>query len=198
MDRNRIGHHGRTKDSSGEPGSMARGGSWRSRAAVAAAALLLATFVGSAGCGPDDLMEASPLSSARRSERALAEAVLRALEHRDRPGLEALLVTRGEHRDLLWPELPERAYFSFERARELNERNTRKAVQRAFERYGGRSFELVSLEYTKEREAYENFTLHRGARLRARDQATGQVATLEVLDVLVEMEGGWKLLNVEE
>lgn len=162
------------------------------------AALLAIGLVGPSGCGEAGLAADASMDHARSGDRALAEAVLRALEREDRAGLETLLVTREEHRELLWPELPERTYFSFERARELNERNTRKAVRRALERYGGRTLQLVGLDYTRKTEVYDGFTLHRGARLRVRDAATGEVAAIEVLDVLVEMEGGWKLFNVRE
>jgi hypothetical protein len=145
-------------------------------------------------CGGGD----DGLSYAKRSPEELAEAVLAGLEARDRAALEALLVTRDEHRELLWGELPERTYMSFEVARELNERNTREGLTRALDRYGGQAFELLDIEFTDEPEVYETFTLHFGPRLRVRRVSDGREGELPILDVILERNGHWKLMNFEE
>jgi hypothetical protein len=143
--------------------------------------------------------ESAPeLEGAYPSAEALVEAAILAVSREDRPALEALLVTREEHRELLWDALPESAHLSFEYARWLNEHNTGKAISRALERFGGEEFRLASLEFTKKTETYDGFTLHRGARLsvvRGSDEAEGE---LVLLDVLVERPEGWKLLDYEE
>lgn len=163
-----------------------------------AAALVLAA---AAGCregraaGPVDT---AGLENAYPGQEALARAVLRGLEAGSRDSLEALLVTREEHRELLWPELPERTYFPFERARALNRRNTREGMSRALGRYGGRELRFVRLEAAHDTEAYEGFTLHRGVRLVVRDAGTGREGALGILDVVLEREGHWKLMNFEE
>lgn len=166
--------------------------------ACLAAALALAAVAGcreGRAAGPVD---AAGLTNAYPSGEALARAVIRGLEADSRDSLEALLVTREEHRDLLWPELPERTYLSFERARALNVRNTREGMVRALGRYGGRDFELVRVETGRDTEVYGGFVLHRRVRLVARDAATGQEAALGILDVLLERDGHWKLMNYEE
>lgn len=161
-------------------------------------ALVLAA---AAGCregraaGPVD---AAGLTNAYPGQEALARAVLRGLEAGSRDSLEALLVTRGEHRELLWPELPERTYLSFERARAINVRHTREGMRRALGRYGGRDFRLVRLGAARDTERYPGFTLHRGVRLVVRDVETDREAALGILDVLLEREGHWKLMNYEE
>lgn len=163
-----------------------------------AAVLVLAAVAGcreGRAAGPVD---AAGLTHAYPNREALARAVIRGLEADSRDSLEALLVTREEHRDLLWPELPERTYFPFERARALNMRNTREGMQRATGRYGGRDFELVRIETGRDTEVYEGFTLHRRVRLVARDVTTGREAALGILDVLLERDGHWKLMNYEE
>jgi len=146
----------------------------------------------------DRPVDAAGLSGVSPSREALARAVLRGLEAGSRDSLEALLVTREEHRELLWPELPERSYLTFGRARLLTMRNTREGMQRALGRYGGRSFRLVRRELSGDTETYDGFTLHRGVRLVARHPDSGREGELEILDVLLERRGYWKLLSYEE
>jgi hypothetical protein len=147
----------------------------------------------SLACGGD-----AGLDHSKGSPEELAEAVLAALETRDREALEALLVTREEHRQLLWDELPERTYMSFESARELNERNTREGLARALDRHGGQSYELIDIEFTDPPEVYETFTWHFGPRLRVRRVSDGREGELPILDVVLERNGRWKLMNFEE
>jgi hypothetical protein len=145
-------------------------------------------------CGRGD----DALSHSKGSPEELVETVLAALETRDRAALEALLVTREEHRDLLWDELPERTYMSFEVARELNERNTRDGLTQALDRYGGQEFELIEIEFTDPPEVYETFTWHFGPRVRVRRVSDGREGELPILDVVLERNGRWKLMNFEE
>lgn len=156
-------------------------------------ALCLSTCLALACGGGDDA-----LSHSKGSAEELAQAVLDGLEARDRAALEELLVTREEHRELLWDELPERTYLSFEVARELNERNTRKGLARALDRFGGEAYELIDLEFTDPPEVYETFTWHFGPRLRVRRVSDGREGELPILDVVLERNGRWKLMNFEE
>lgn len=184
---------------------MRRGAGWRpgkpSREVrglvlAALAALVALVIAGSAGCGR---VEAGPgLEGARPSDEAVAGAALSALERSDRAALQAMLLTEEEHRELLWEQLPESNTWPFDYARRLTEANTRKALDRALEKWGGTSFELLGIEYTKEREEYEGFTLHRGAILHVRRTADGEEGTMEFLDVLVERRGAWKPMNYTE
>jgi hypothetical protein len=112
--------------------------------------------------------------------------------------MESLLVTRDEHHDLLWASLPESEHLTFDYARWLNEHNTGKALDRAIERLGGTEFSLVEIEYTKEREEYPGFTLHRGGKLIVVRESDGAEGELILVDVLVERPEGWKLLDYEE
>lgn len=163
---------------------------------AALAALVALVVAGGSGCGGP---EAGPgLEDARSSDEAVAGAALSALERGDRAALEGMLLTGEEHRELLWEQLPESNTWPFGYARRLTERNTRKALDRAIERWGGTSFELLGIEYTKEREEYAGFTLHRGAVLHVRRAADGEEGTMEFLDVLVERRGAWKPMNYTE
>lgn len=159
------------------------------------AAAMAAACAGARAGGP---VAGAGLEHAYRSQDALARAVLAGLAARDTAALRALLVTRSEHRELLWPQLPEHSYMSFEEARALNERNTRKALRRALDRYGGRSFVLAGLTFTGEPERYEGFTIHRGARLEVRRPESGEVGVLPILNVVLEKGGYWKLMHYDE
>ncbi len=143
--------------------------------------------------------DTGPLRHARPGAEALARSVLDGLEARDREALERLLITREEHRELLWDALPESRTYPFAYVRRLTERSTREALGRALARHGGDRLQLVELSFRREREVYDRFTLHRGAELIVRRPDTGEVGALGILDVFVEWEGGrWKLMDYDD
>jgi len=139
-----------------------------------------------------------PLSNSASSAEELAQAVLDGLEAEDREVLDALLVTEEEHRDLLWEHLPESNDLTFEVAREWNVRNSQEGLGRALNKYGGTEFEFVRIEFTDDPEVYETFTLHRGTKLWVRRVSDGEEGNLPILDVVLELDGRWKLMNFEE
>ncbi|MFO7586571.1 MAG: hypothetical protein R6X22_00720 [Gemmatimonadota bacterium] len=162
---------------------------------AALVSLVLAAVL--AGCG-ESLEARSGLTSPHPTDRAVVQAALDALAAGDRAALEALLLTREEHRTLVWDSLPERSYFSFDYVRLLNERNTEKAITRALERYAGQELELLELEYAKGAETYGEAILHRGAKIRVRRASNGEEGQIDLVDVLFERNGGWKLMNYVE
>lgn len=162
-------------------------------AALVSAGLALAV----AACG-ENLEARSGLSNPYPGDRAVIQAALDALADGDRPAMEALLLTREEHRTLVWDSLPEKSYFSFDYVRLLNEKNTEKAITRALERYGGQRLALVDVAYGKDAETYGDVTLHRGAQIRVRRSSDGREGEIDLVDVLFERNGGWKLMNYVE
>lgn len=162
-------------------------------AALVSAGLALAV----AACG-ENLAARSGLSNPYPGDRAVIQAALDALADADRAAMEALLLTREEHRTLVWDSLPEKNYFSFDYVRELNERNTEKAITRALERYGGQELELLEVSYGKVAETYGDVTLHRGAKIRVRRASDGREGEIDLVDVLLERNGGWTLMNYVE
>lgn len=138
------------------------------------------------------------LSDAYRSREALARAVLRAIADNDRDALHALRVTRDEHLELLWDELPESRDTPFEFAWNLNQANSRKGLRNALARYGGTEFELAAIEFTEPPEVYDTFTLHFGTRLVVRRVRDGREGELPILDVILERNGRWKLMNFKD
>lgn len=141
---------------------------------------------------------ARALAYAKESPEAVARAVLEAIEHGSERKLESLLVTREEHRALLWPHLPERKSLPFGYVRKLNRHNTREGIDAALRKWGGAELELVGVEFTREPERYDSFTLHKGARVWVRRASDGEEGYIDVLDVLVEWNGRWKPMNYGE
>lgn len=87
---------------------------------------------------------------------------------------------------------------SFEYPREWSERNSRKGLRNALERFGGTQFKLVKVEFTQGSEEYHDFTVSFGTKLHVRRVSDGQTGTLSLLDVMVVYDGRWKLMNYEE
>lgn len=162
--------------------------SWRKLAALSLVVLF--------GCNGAAASER--LSNSYDSPRSLARAVLKGLEIRDTAALREMRVTREEHEMLLWDALPESQDIPFAMAWDWNQRNSRKALRRALERYGGERWELFDIEFTEPAEVYPDFTLHRGARLRVRRLRDGRTGELKVLDVVLERDDRWKPLNYKE
>lgn len=142
--------------------------------------------------------EPSPLNNSFASAEALADAVLEALEQEDRDAMLALMVTSEEHLELLWEQLPESDHLPFDYARDLNERNSVKAITAALDDFGGTEFDLVSIVFSEDAEQYEGFTIHLGAVLTVRRVSDGVEGTIPILDVLLEYGGRWKLMNYDE
>lgn len=170
---------------------------WRRSLGGLAATLVFSMLPLLAGCG-EDLEARSGLAGAYPSAEAVTQAALDALQADDEAAMRDLLLTREEHRELLWDELPENTYFSFDYVRLLNEHNTDKAIRRALERYRGADLEVVSIEFAKGTEEYPDFKLHRGAKLTVRRASDGREGQIDLVDVFVERNGGWKLMNYVE
>lgn len=145
-----------------------------------------------------DLAEASPLAHAYASPEALADAALAALAERDDVALRQLMITREEYETLLWPSMPDREHMPFDFVWSVTGPRSRKARREALERFGGLSMALVDLELGDEVERYEDFALYKGATMTVRRGDTGEEGRLPMIDVLVEMGGGWKFMNYVE
>ena len=165
--------------------------------ATSAVALVTVLVPSMEACG-EDLQARSGLAGAFPSPEAATQAALDALSAGDREAMEALLLTREEHRNLIWYQLPEREYFSFDYVRFLNEKNSGKALSQALGRYRGSELEVLSLSFEKESETYSDFVLHRGAKLTVRRPSDGREGELQLVDVFVEWNGGWKIMNYVE
>jgi hypothetical protein len=141
---------------------------------------------------------ASPLTNASSSPEALAEKALEALAAGDDEGLVRLMVTREEYEALLWPELPDRNHVPFEFVWSLTGPRSRKARREVMGEYGDLPLELVGVDLGEKIEEYEGFTLYQEARMTVRRTDTGAEGLIPLMDVVVEMGGGWKFLNFGE
>lgn len=157
-----------------------------------------ALLVVGAGLACSDVAVDSPLENAYRSPEALAEAALAALAERDDDGLRALMITRDEYETLLWPSMPDREHMPFDFVWSVTGPRSRKARREALDRFGGLDMELVEIDLGDEVERYDRFVLHKGATMTVRRADTGDEGRLPMIDVLVEMEGGWKFMNFIE
>lgn len=161
-----------------------------------AAALLTLAIPLIAACS--DLAADSPLAHARRSPEALADAGLAALIAGDRDGLQALLVDRDEYERLLWPLLPDRHQVDFDFVWGMSAPRNRKALNNLLSDYEGLGMEVVSVDLGAVVETYEGMTLYKDARMTVRRTDTGAEGVLPMMDVVVEMGGGWKFLNFRD
>lgn len=164
-------------------------------AARAATALLLAA-VAVVGCR--GLSAESPLENDRSSAEALAEAALDALRAEDDAALEALMITRDEYEQHVWPSLPDRDYVPFSFSWGIKEPRSRKALRENMNEYGGLPLELVRVDLGDEIEEYEAFTLYLDARMTVRNRDTGQEGVLPLMKAVIEMGGGWKFMGFRE
>ena len=158
--------------------------------------VLLAAVLTIAGCGG----YTSPLSNTYRTPEALIEAALAAVEAEDGEALRALLVSREEFEQYVWPVLPDRNNTQLEFFWGTMAMNTRKGVRQLEHNYGGIPIEIVSIEMppADELESYEAFAFHTGVKVMVRRLDTGETGLLPSFDGLLEYDGRWKLLNYDE
>lgn len=164
--------------------------------ALKRAAFMLALGLALAACS--DLATGSPLSNARKSPEALARAALSAVAVEDHDALNELLITRDEYENLLWPLMPDRHYTDFKFVWGMSAPRSRKGRREVVNDYRGLPLELVSVELGEETEEYETFVLWKDVRMTVRRTDTGEEGVFPLMDVLVEMDGGWKFMNFRE
>mgnify|MGYP006289065399 FL=1 len=162
------------------------------------AVLALGILAGAVGCAPSDLAPDSPLSHARSSPEALAAGALEALTEDDPEALDLLRITREEYETLLWPELPDRHQMPFDFVWSLTGPRSRKARREVMSELGGLPLELVRVQLGDRTEEYASFTLYQDVRMIVRRTDTGVEGPIPLMDVLVNMGGGWKFLNFAE
>lgn len=145
-----------------------------------------------------DVAKDSPLSHARTSPEALARAGLEAVRAEDEEALVRLMITRQEYETLLWDELPDSGQMPFDFAWGMNFTNSREARREVLREYGGLPVELVEVDLGDEVEEYGDFTLYLDARMKVRRTDTGEEGLMPLMDVLVNMNGAWKLMNFRD
>jgi hypothetical protein len=138
------------------------------------------------------------MGNARTSPGALARAAVEALNAGDEEALDSLRITREEYETLLWPVLPDKNHVPFEFVWSVTGPRSRKARREVMGEYDGIPLEFVSVDLGEEVESYDEFTLFKDARMTVRRTDSGEEGVIPLMDVLVEMGGGWKFLNFAE
>jgi hypothetical protein len=161
--------------------------------------VLVAVGAAVVGCTSSDLATESPLSHAYRTPEALAEAALSAIAAQDEEALQALLITREEYETLVWPVLPDsRGSTPFEFVWGISSPRNRKGRREVLEDFRGIPLEVVSVDPGDDLEVYDRFVLYKEAVLTVRRTDTGEEGRMRFMDVLIEMDGGWKFMNFRE
>lgn len=138
------------------------------------------------------------MGNARTSPEALARAAVEALNAGDEEALDSLRITREEYETLLWPVLPDKDHVPFEFVWSVTGPRSRKARREVMGEYEGIPLEFVRVDLGEEVESYDEFTLYKDARMTVRRTDSGDEGLIPLMDVLVEMGGGWKFLNFAE
>ena len=151
---------------------------------------LAAILVASAACR-------QALPHARPSADALVEDVLIALAHRDAVQLRQLALSEDEFRDTIWPELP-----AARPERNLTadyvwcEQRTKSeaGLQSVLSEYGGRTLNLVRLEFRGETTQHRTFLVRRDPSVVVRG-SDAQEQSLRLFGSIVERDGGFKIFS---
>lgn len=138
-----------------------------------------------------------PLPHARPSADVLVEDVLTALERRDAARLRQLALSEAEFRVAIWPELPaarpERnltADYVWREQRIKSEAG----LQSVLAEHGGKTLELVRLEFRGETTQHRTFLVRREPAVVVRG-ADVEEQTLRLFGSIVERDGGFKIFS---
>ena len=151
------------------------------------------------GGKPEVEQPVATLATEYRSERELAEAVLRAVAANDAEALGRLRVGRTEYLDLLWPEFPQakdpRHTLAPEFHWNLLDSSSAAGIRDVLADFGGSDFELLEVRPSAGVVEYDTFRLLRKFELRVRRRPDGREGVLRILGSIVERGGRYKLLS---
>ena len=138
-----------------------------------------------------------PVAGTYSSPDELARDFLDSLYRKDVESLKAFALSEDEFRLHVWPELPssrpERGV-PFEYAwGDLNQKSTN-SLRRTYDRYGGRKLTYIRIEFEDET-TYETFKVHRDARVVVRDEETAKELRLDLVRLILEKDGRFKLFS---
>lgn len=141
--------------------------------------------------------EASALAGAAASLDALGRGALRAVARGDTAGLRRLRVSREEHRDVIWPELPESEpslHVPWDFVWANLERRNSAALARILPRYDGWSVAYRGTDCPGDVHTFATFRVLTGCRVRVEDPE-GRSLVVPLFEDAVERGGGWKLFR---
>ena len=138
-----------------------------------------------------------PLAHGQSSSKALAAAVLAALERRDARELRTLAIDEEEFRDRVWPELPASRP---ERNLPLSyvwgdlRQKSEDGLARSLASYGGQRRTVVDVTFTGGVTQYQTFVVHRNAVLTVED-SRGARSDVRVFGSAIEQDGLFKAFS---
>ncbi len=156
-------------------------------------ALLAGILTFATGCGRSPALEWG-----LESPRAVAEAVVAALDARDVRALERLSVNEQEFRQLVWPRQPAarpERNIPWEYAwKSLAARSRHQLKGRLSEWARGQRFTVVGLTFAGETTDYGAYRVHRRSVVTLRD-AAGRLETMRVFGSLIEQGGRYRVFS---
>jgi hypothetical protein len=142
--------------------------------------------------------EGLTLSATFASPEGLARAVLLGIEKEDVETLKRLPLTKDEFRLYVWPSLPSsrpERNVPFEYVWGDLHQKSIASIARNFDRFKGRKLELLAVRFQDGTTDYGTFRVHRDARVRVRDAATGEEGWLDLFGSVMEWQGKYKLFS---
>jgi hypothetical protein len=137
-----------------------------------------------------------PFSNAAKSPEEIASRMLTALEKTDTTAMWDLRVTKAEFDSILWPPYGNKYGQPPGFAWSLNCLDSKKAIERALDEYGGQKLKLVRVYFGKGKDIHKGikapFTIWRDFRVVAKNQQ-GEEVELRYINTVIEMNGGYKV-----
>jgi hypothetical protein len=129
------------------------------------------------------------------SPRALAGAVLAALEAKDRTAMESLALSETEFRDQVFPEMPAYGDVPMDYVWGDLRQKSRSELNRILSYHGGHSYTVEDVIFDGGATAYQTFVVHRKPRLVVRERATREQKQLALFGSVIEYGGRYKLFS---
>lgn len=152
---------------------------------------VLAALAGSLACG-----RGGPrFQQTFESPQALAVAVLSALEAKDEEALQALALSEGEFREVVFPEMPAWGKIPMSYVWGDLRQKSSNQVARLVASLGGQSLAVEDVRFDGGATAYKTFVVHRKPRLVVKERGTGQQRDIAIFGSVIEYEGRYKLFS---
>ena len=139
---------------------------------------------------PGHLVAAAPHAD------ALAKRFLDALAKNDESAMKELRITKEEFCQYVWPELPSSKVpnLSCDFAWGQATLNSDAGFYGDLKHHKGKRYELIAVRFAKGSETYQNFNIHKDARLKIRDEK-GVEREVKLFGAMLEMAGKFKLFS---
>ena len=142
--------------------------------------------------------EKNHLSNACTSVEEIGRKVLEAVAQNDLERLEAMVITEEEYRKFIWPQSPvskiEKWQEHYDFVWNQQDSRSRHSLRSMLSRYGGKTYQLVSVRFDDETTNHNTYKAHRDARLIV-IKSDGTEVELNLFGSIVEMNGQYKIMS---